>query len=117
MRKFRYLPCQKGKKGYYYRYKNDDIATASRRQYEESPAFKDRYRYRAGVEAAMSEFDRRTGVKNLQVKGMKAVSFAVVMKAIGLNVFKASRHKRRTNPTSAPYFFRSHSKKKLLRLI
>lgn len=97
-------PVKKGKKGYYYRYKNDDIATASRRQYEESPAFKDRYRYRAGVEAAMSEFDRRTGVKNLRVRGMKAVSFAVVMKAIGLNILRASRHKRRTNPTSAPYF-------------
>jgi len=45
--------------------------------------------FRAGVEATMSEFDRRTGVKRLRVRGMKAVRFAVFMKAIGLNIRRA----------------------------
>ncbi len=90
-------PVEQGTKACYYRYKEEDIRTAHRRRYEESSAFKDRYRYRAGVEATMSEYDRRTGVKHLRVRGMKAVRFAAVMKAIGLNIFRASRYRMATN--------------------
>lgn len=86
-------PVKKGSKACYYRYADNDVELAKRKRYEESPDFKDRYRYRAGVEATMSEFDRRTGVKHLRIRGMKAVCFAVVMKAIGLNIFRAARHK------------------------
>ena len=86
-------PVKKGSKACYYRYTDNDVNLAKRKCYEESSDFKDRYRYRAGVEATMSEFDRRTGVKHLRVRGMKAVSFAVVMKAIGLNIFRAARHR------------------------
>jgi len=99
---FDICPVKKGTKACYYRYKDKDISTAHRRRYEESSAFKDRYRYRAGVEAAMSEFDRRTGVKHLRVRGMKAVRFAAVMKAIGLNIFRASRHRRATSKSKSP---------------
>lgn len=86
-------PVKKGSKACYYRYAGNDVELAKRKRYEESSDFKDRYRYRAGVEATMSEFDRRTGVKHLRVRGMKAVCFAVAMKAIGLNIFRAARHK------------------------
>jgi len=91
---FDVCPVKEGTKACYYRYKEEDIGTAHRRRYEESLAFKDKYRYRAGVEATMSEFDRRTGVKHLRVRGLKAVRFAVVMKAIGLNIFRATRCRR-----------------------
>ncbi len=37
----------------------------------------------------MSEFDRRTGVKHLRVRGMPAVRFAATLKAAGLNVLRA----------------------------
>ena len=46
-----------------------------KRSNEQSNEFKDRYRWRAGVEATMSEYDRRTGVKQLRVRGLKAVKF------------------------------------------
>ncbi len=75
---------KEGANACYYRYKEEDIDTAHRRRHEESPAFKNKYRYRAGVEATMSEFDRRTEVKHLLVRGMKAIRFAAVMKAISL---------------------------------
>ena len=91
---FSRCPVSKGKKACYYRYKKKDIRLARRRQNENSDAFRDKYRYRAGVEATMSEYDRRTGVKHLRVRGMKAVRFAAVMKAIGLNIFRASRHRK-----------------------
>jgi len=93
---FDQCPVSKGKKACYYRYKEKDIRLARRRQHEESPDFKEKYRYRAGVEATMSEYDRRTGVKHLRVRGMKAVRFAAIMKAIGLNIFRAGRHRKRS---------------------
>ena len=52
--------------------------------------FKNRYRWRAGVEATMSEFDRRTGVKRLRVRGFKAVRFSATLKALGLNILRAA---------------------------
>lgn len=95
-------PVNSGKKAFYYRYKKKDIRTARRRQHEESDSFKDKYRYRAGVEATMSEYDRRTGVKHLRVRGMKAVQFAAIMKAIGLNILRASRYRRRQKQLGMP---------------
>jgi hypothetical protein len=89
---FKQCPVCKGKKAYYYRYKHKDVRLAHRRRIESTASFKDKYRFRAGVEATMSEFDRRTGVKHLRVRGMKAVRYAAVMRAIGLNIFRAGRH-------------------------
>ncbi len=50
----------------------------------------------------MSEFDRRTGVKHLRVRVMKAVRFAEVMKAIGLNIFRASRYRKAISRSVVP---------------
>ena len=99
---FKQCPVKEGKKACYYRYKEKDIRLARRRQNEDSAVFKDKYRFRAGIEATMSEFDRRTGVKHLRVRGMKAVTFAVIMKAIGLNILRASRFRKRQNALDAP---------------
>ena len=38
----------------------------------------------------MSEFDRRTGVKRLRVRGLKAVRFSATLKALGLNILRAA---------------------------
>ena len=42
----------------------------------------------------MSEYDRRTGVKKLRVRGMPAVRFCAKMKATGLNLLRAARVRR-----------------------
>ena len=96
-------PVKRGRKACYYRYSADDVILAHRKRYEESSCFKDRYRYRAGAEATMSELDRRTGIKHLRVRGMKAVRFAVFMKAIGLNIFRAARHRKQIHPSTVPH--------------
>ncbi len=70
---------------------------AKRRIYEQSPEFKNRYRWRAGSEATMSEFDRRTGVKHLRVRGFKAVRFCATLKAIGVNLFRAAAVRKAAN--------------------
>jgi len=83
-------PAKPGKKNHYLRYKAKEMRLAKRRSYEQTDEFKDRYRWRAGVEAAMSEFDRKTGVKHLRVRGFKAVRFCAILKATAINIFRAT---------------------------
>jgi len=83
-------PVKKGSNHYYLRYSEKEMRIAKRRAEEKTDGFKERYRWRAGVEATMSQYDRLTGVKHLRVRGFKAVSFAAVMKAIGLNIMRAA---------------------------
>jgi len=83
-------PVKKGKKYYYLRFTDKEMRIAKRRLYAQSDEFKDRYRWRAGVEATMSAYDRRTGVKRLRVRGLKAVRFCATLKALGVNIFRAA---------------------------
>ena len=83
-------PVKKGKKHYYLRFTDKQMRIAKRRIYEQSDQFKDRYRWRAGVEATMSEYNRRTGVKQLRVRGLKAVKFCATLKALAVNIFRAA---------------------------
>jgi len=83
-------PVKAGKKYYYLRYEDKAWRIAMRRACEKSDKFKDKYRWRSGVEATMSEYDRRTGVKNLRVRGMKAVRLCATLKAVGINLFRAT---------------------------
>jgi len=83
-------PAKPGKKYFYLRYEQKAMRIAKRRATEQTSEFKDRYRWRAGVEATMSELDRRTGVKRLRVRGFKAVRFSATLKAIGINLFRAA---------------------------
>lgn len=83
-------PVKPGKKYYYLRYEEKAMRIAKRRATEQTSEFKDRYRWRAGVEATMSELDRRTGIKQLRVRGFKAVRFSATLKAIGINLFRAA---------------------------
>lgn len=82
-------PVSKGKKYFYLRFTDKEMRLAQRRAYEQTNEFKERYRMRSGAEATMSEYDRRTGVKHLRVRGIKAVSFCATLKALGVNIFRA----------------------------
>ena len=83
-------PAKKGKKFYYLRHTKKSARLANRRCIEQSDQFKDQYRWRAGVEATMSEYDKRTGVKRLRVRGFGAVRFAATLKAAAINIFRAT---------------------------
>lgn len=83
-------PVKKGRKNYYLRLTFKEMRLVVRRRYECSEEFKDRYRWRAGVEATMSEYNRRTGVKHLRVRGLKAVRYSAILKALGINIFRAA---------------------------
>lgn len=83
-------PIEAGKKSYYLRYTSKDQRLAARRIIEKSDEFIDTYRWRAGVEATMSHYNARTGVKKLRVRGFKAVRFCATLKATGLNILRAA---------------------------
>lgn len=94
-------PVKKGKKLYYLRFSDKELRIAKRRAREQSDEFIEDYRWRAGVEATMSEYDRRTGVKNLRVRGLKAVKFCATLKALGINILRAAAV--RINPMQKEY--------------
>jgi hypothetical protein len=87
-------------------YDAKSLRLARRRKQEQTPEFKEKYRYRAGVEATMSDLDRVTGLKHLRVRGMIQVRLAATLKATGLNIHRAtafrSRGGRLKSRTSLP---------------
>ena len=100
-------PVKWGKNHYYLRYEEKVMRLAKRRAEEQTDEFKQRYRWRAGVEATMSEYNKKTGVKQLRVRGSKAVRFAAVLKAIGVNIFRATavrKARKEESSQGAGYF-------------
>jgi hypothetical protein len=83
-------PVKRGKGYHYLRYDDKALRIARRRASQQSPQFKDRYRWRAGIEGTISAYDTRTGVKHLRVRGHKAVRFCATLKGTGVNIFRAS---------------------------
>jgi hypothetical protein len=90
-------PTLPGKKGRYLRYNDKALRMAERRAQEETPEFRDKYRFRAGIEGTMSQLDRLTGFKSLRVRGLSAISFAAFLKAAGINIIRAAVHRNLKN--------------------
>ncbi len=82
-------PANKCLDGHHVRYAEKEMRVAICRQYEQTDEFRERYRMRAGVEATMSQYDRQTGVGRLRVRGLPAVRLCAVLKAAGINIFRA----------------------------
>jgi len=74
-------PVKPGKHYHYGRYDEKAHRLAPRRAHQQTMEFRDRYRWRAGVEGTMSQYDRLTGVKRLRVRGLKPVRFCATLKA------------------------------------
>jgi hypothetical protein len=95
-------PVKPRKNYHYLGYYKKAGRLAARRAYQQTEEFRDRYRWRAGIEGAMSEYDRLTGVKRLRVRGLKAVRFCVTLKAVGVNLFRATKVRRARNRAGGP---------------
>ena len=52
----------------------------------------------------MSELDRRTGIKHLRVRGIKAVRISAILKAVGLSILRAASAKAAENNSKHAYF-------------
>lgn len=113
-----HCPAKAGKKDLsYIRYDDKAVRLVHRRIFERTEEFKERYRFRAGVEATMSQIDRRTGIKQLRVRGMKAVSFAATLKATAINILRAAAHRKRKNKGKSPCVSPFESTIELIRIV
>jgi hypothetical protein len=88
-----HCPARPGKKHHYLAYEYKTFRLVRRRQEEQTATFKNSYRYRSGVEGAISTLDRKTGIKHLRVRGLKAVRYCVNLKAAGVNILRATAFK------------------------
>ncbi len=95
-------PAKRTKKNILLRYDAKALRLARRRAHEKTEAFRDVYRYRAGVEATMSDLDRRTGLKHLRVRGLRQVRLAATLKAAGLNLLRATAFRNRKTRRKSP---------------
>jgi hypothetical protein len=84
-------PVKLHKKAAFLRYGDKTLRLAHRRAHEQTRKFKDRYRWRAGIEGTNSHLKSDVGAGRLRVRGMASVRFAVVLKALGLNILRCER--------------------------
>jgi IS5 family transposase len=89
-------PARIGEGGYEINYDQKQLRLTCRRGEEKTTEFKDTYRYRSGIEASNSRYKSQTGVKRLRVRGLAAVTFSAVLKAIALNILRAAAFSLRT---------------------
>ena len=69
-----------------WQYTHERVRTRHRRLHERTEHFKDRYRWRAGIEATMSQLKRQMRLARLRIRGMAAISYTVFLRALGLNI-------------------------------
>lgn len=82
---------KKAKKGFRLFYNHNEADAALRRRYEQSEEFKDKYRYRAGIEATNSRYIHMTGARRMRYRGLKRIDYAATLKALGINMFRTAR--------------------------
>ena len=79
------------------------LATARRRQEQETAPFKEAYKIRSGVEATISEDKNAHGLGRLRVRGQPAIDLAATFKALALNVKRTLKYVQQSlkNPALA----------------
>lgn len=88
-------PVKRDKKSSTISYDAKSLRLSRRRKQEKEDTFKEKYRYRSGIEGTMSDLDRMTGLKRLRVRGMPQVRLAATLKATGLNILRSVAFKNR----------------------
>ena len=71
-------------------YTHDRVKQRARRLSQQSPAFRDRYRWRAGIEGTMSRLKHQMGLARLRVRGQGAVQYRILLRALGLNIHRVA---------------------------
>ena len=67
-------------------------ATARRRQQQDTPAFKDAYKIRSGMEATIAEDKNGHGMGRLRVRGQPAIDLVATFKALAINVKRTLKY-------------------------
>jgi len=88
-------PVKRDKKSSTISYDAKSLRLSRRRKAEKEDSFREKYRYRSGIEGTMSDLDRMTGIKRLRVRGMPQVRLAATLKAAGLNILRSIAFRKR----------------------
>lgn len=76
-----------------WQYNHDRVKQRERRLQNASEEFRQRYRWRAGIEATMSRFKHQMAMAHLRVRGMAKVTYAAMLRALGLNIFRVAAYR------------------------
>ncbi|MCK5788988.1 MAG: transposase, partial [Chlamydiia bacterium] len=82
---------EEGKKGNLINYREKEAKVIINRQYEQSEEFKDKYRYRSGIEATNSRYIHMTGARRLRYRGLLRVDYSATLKALGINILRTAK--------------------------
>lgn len=77
-----------------YQYTHERVQTQRRRLVEETPRFKERYRWRAGIEGTVSRLKHQMKMDTLRVRGRPSVGYVARLRALGLNIFRVAAWRR-----------------------
>jgi hypothetical protein len=73
------------------RYDEKQLRLAVRRRVEKTEEFREKYRWRAGLEATNARYKSQTGAGRLRVRSLPSVRYAAKLKALGLNILRCGR--------------------------
>lgn len=82
-----------GRREQRWQYNHDRVKQRARRIHNASEEFRDRYRWRAGVEATMSRFKHQMGMSKLRVRGMASITYVAMLRALGLNIHRVAAYR------------------------
>lgn len=73
------------------RYDEKQLRLAVRRRYEKTEEFREKYRWRAGIEATNARYKSLMGAGRLRVRSLPSVCYAAKLKALGMNILRCGR--------------------------
>mgnify|MGYP001205394012 CR=1 FL=1 len=76
-----------------WQYTHDRVRQRRRRLEDASEAFRERYRWRAGIEATMSRFKHQMGMAKLRIRGIAKVTYTAMLRALGLNIHRVAAYR------------------------
>ena len=76
-----------------YQYTRDRVRQRERRLHDQADEFKERYRWRAGIEGTMSRFKHQMHMAALRVRGRAAVGYTTFLHALGLNIHRVAAYR------------------------
>lgn len=94
--------CPAGKNGGRIRFTLEDLALAFGRAREETTEFKEAYKIRSGIESTNAELKKAHGLGRVWTRGKERVTFAVIMKALAVNIKRYARARLAQISENAP---------------
>lgn len=73
-----------------FQYTHERVLQRSRRMKEKTDSFRDRYRWRAGVEATMSRLKHQMNLGALRIREQEKVRYVTFLRALGLNIHRCA---------------------------